>query len=122
MAPVPSAHAAVRGRDRWCDSLKRGTAEQWIKEGKQAVKMTWLSCHRFRSNEVRLWLSVIAYNLGNLWRRIALLPLRIVSQCREQARRMYYGAVFEIKSLLAMVVSVGPESKGKDFVAPAGGG
>lgn len=33
---------------------KRGTAEQWIKEGKQAVKMTRLSCHRFRSNEVRL--------------------------------------------------------------------
>jgi hypothetical protein len=32
---------------------KRGTAEQWIKEGKQAVKMTRLSCHRFRSNEVR---------------------------------------------------------------------
>ena len=55
---------------------KRGTAEQWIKEGKQAVKMTRLSCHRFRSNEVRLWLSVIAYNLGNLWRRLAL-PLRV---------------------------------------------
>ena len=51
---------------------KRGTAEQWIKEGKQAVKMTRLSCHRFRSNEVRLWLSVIAYNLGNLWRRVVL--------------------------------------------------
>jgi hypothetical protein len=33
---------------------KRGTTEQWIKEGKQAVKMTRLSCHRFRSNEVRL--------------------------------------------------------------------
>jgi len=30
---------------------KRGTAEQLIKEGKQAVKMTWLSCPRFRSNE-----------------------------------------------------------------------
>jgi hypothetical protein len=30
-----------------------------------------LSCHRFRANEVRLWLSVIAYNLGNLWRRLA---------------------------------------------------
>ena len=55
---------------------KRGTAEQWIKEGKQAVKMTRLSCHRFRSNEVRLWLSVIAYNLGNLWRRLAL-PKRV---------------------------------------------
>jgi hypothetical protein len=55
---------------------KRGTAEQWIKEGKQAVKMTRLSCHRFRANEVRLWLSVIAYNLGNLWRRL-VLPTRI---------------------------------------------
>jgi hypothetical protein len=33
---------------------KRGTAEQWIEESKQAVKMTRLSCHRFRSNEVRL--------------------------------------------------------------------
>ncbi len=30
------------------------------------------NCHRFRSNEVRLWLSVIAYNLGNLWRRLGL--------------------------------------------------
>jgi hypothetical protein len=55
---------------------KLGTAEQWIKEGKQAVKMTRLSCHRFRSNEVRLWLSVIAYNLGNLWRRL-VLPKKI---------------------------------------------
>ena len=51
---------------------KRGTAEQWIKEGKQAVKMTRLSYHRFRSNEVRLWLSLIADNLGNLWRRLVL--------------------------------------------------
>jgi len=51
---------------------KRGTAEQWIKEGQQAVKMTRLSCHRFQANEVRLWLSLIAYNLGNLWRRLVL--------------------------------------------------
>jgi len=51
---------------------QRGKAEQWIKEGKQAVKMTRLSCHRFRSNEVRLWLSILAYNLGNLWRRLTL--------------------------------------------------
>ncbi len=50
---------------------KRGTTEQWIKEGKQAVKMTRLSWGalgaRFRSNEVRLWRRPIAYNLGNLW-------------------------------------------------------
>jgi hypothetical protein len=38
--------------------------------------MTRLSCHRFRCNEVRLWLSVMAYNLGNLWRRL-VLPRRI---------------------------------------------
>jgi hypothetical protein len=51
---------------------KRGTAEQWIKEGKQAAHWTRLSCHRFRANEVRLQLSVLAYNLGNVWRRLVL--------------------------------------------------
>jgi len=35
-----------------------------------------VSCHRFRSNQVRLALSLLAYNLGNLWRRLAL-PRRI---------------------------------------------
>jgi hypothetical protein len=49
---------------------KRGTAEQWIKEGKQAAHWTRLSCRRFRANEVRLQLSVLTYNLGNLWRRL----------------------------------------------------
>ena len=53
---------------------KRGTAEQWIKEGKRATHWTRLSCHRFRANEVRLQLSVLAYNLGNLWRRLVLPP------------------------------------------------
>src|ERR1035438_2438189 len=38
--------------------------------------MARLSCHRLRSNEVRLWLSVMAYNLGNLWRRL-VLPKKI---------------------------------------------
>lgn len=46
---------------------KRGTAE-----GKQATHWTRLSCHRFRGNEVRLQLSVLAYNLGNLLRRLGL--------------------------------------------------
>ena len=57
---------------------KRGTAEPWIKDGKQAAHGTRLSCHRFRANEVRLQLSVLAYNLGNLWRRL-LLPKHIHS-------------------------------------------
>jgi len=71
---VTNLETDSRGVVRFYD--KRGTAEQWIKEGKQAVKMTRLSCHRFRSNEARLWLSVIGYNLGNLWRRL-VLPRRI---------------------------------------------
>jgi hypothetical protein len=29
----------------------RNTAEQWVKESKQAVALTRLSCHRFRTNE-----------------------------------------------------------------------
>ena len=33
-----------------------------------------MSCHRFQANEVRLQLSVLAYNLGNLWRRLVLPP------------------------------------------------
>jgi hypothetical protein len=44
---------------------QRGTAEQWIKEGKNAVKWTRLSCHDFVDNQVRLQLFVLAYNLGN---------------------------------------------------------
>ena len=39
--------------------------------------MTRLSCHKFRSNEVRLWLTIIAYNLGNLWRRLVTAEQRI---------------------------------------------
>jgi hypothetical protein len=31
----------------------RGTAEQWIKEGKHAVRWTRLSCHDFDDNQVR---------------------------------------------------------------------
>ncbi len=51
---------------------RRGTAEQWIKEGKYAVRWTRLSCHGFDANQVRLQLHVLAYNLGNFLRRIAL--------------------------------------------------
>ena len=40
------------------------------------MKITRLSWHRFRSNQVRLALSLLAYNPGNLWRRLAL-PSRV---------------------------------------------
>ena len=50
----------------------RGKAEQWIKEGKYALNWTRLSCHRFVANQVRLQLFILAYNLGNFLRRLAL--------------------------------------------------
>ncbi|MEA3368727.1 MAG: IS1380 family transposase, partial [Planctomycetota bacterium] len=50
----------------------RGTAEQWIKDGKNAVKWTRLSCHDFVDNQVRLQLFVLAQALGNFLRRLAL--------------------------------------------------
>jgi hypothetical protein len=50
----------------------RGLAEQWIKEGKYALNWTRLSCHRFVANQVRLWLFILAYNLGNFVRRLGL--------------------------------------------------
>jgi hypothetical protein len=39
---------------------KRGTCEQWIKEGKSAIKWTRLSCRTFASNAVRLQLPALA--------------------------------------------------------------
>ena len=50
----------------------RGTAEQWVKEGKYALNWTRLSCHKFVANQVRLSLFILAYNLGNFLRRLAL--------------------------------------------------
>ena len=50
----------------------RGTAEQWIKEGKNALHWTRLSCRVFRDNAVHLQLFALAYNLANLLRNFML--------------------------------------------------
>jgi hypothetical protein len=50
----------------------RGTAEQYIKEGKGAIKWTRLSCRTFAANAVRLQLHALAYNLGNFMRTLAM--------------------------------------------------
>ena len=47
-------------------------AEQWIKEGKSAVKWTKLSCRTFKDNQTRLQLFALAYNLANFLRRLAV--------------------------------------------------
>jgi len=51
---------------------QRGTVEQYIKEGKNAVVWTRLSCRRFAANAVRLQLHALAYNLGNFLRTLTL--------------------------------------------------
>jgi Transposase DDE domain group 1 len=51
---------------------QRGTREQHIKEGKNAIKWTRLSCRAFAANAVRLQLHVLAYNLGNFMRTLAI--------------------------------------------------
>jgi hypothetical protein len=50
---------------------QRGTAEHWIKEGKNAINWTRLSCRSFTANAVRLQLHALAYNLGNFLRTLA---------------------------------------------------
>ena len=71
----------------------RGTAEQWIKEGKNAVKWTKLSCRAFKDNQARLQLFALAYNLGNFLRRLALpKPLRHWSMTILRERLIKIGA------------------------------
>jgi hypothetical protein len=55
---------------------KRGTCEQWIKEGKNTLTWTKLSCKRFKENEARLKLFLLAYVLGNFLRTL-VLPKKI---------------------------------------------
>jgi hypothetical protein len=51
---------------------RRGTCEQYIKEGKNAIKWTRLSCRTFSANAVRLQLHALAYNIGNFLRTLAM--------------------------------------------------
>ena len=51
---------------------QRGTAEQWITEGKNAIKWTRLSCRIFAANAVRLHLHALAYNPGNFMCTLAI--------------------------------------------------
>jgi hypothetical protein len=51
----------------------RGTAEEWIKESQNAVKLTRLSCHDFKENQVWLQLLALAYDFGNFLRQRVLL-------------------------------------------------
>jgi hypothetical protein len=67
---------------------RRGTCEQYIREGKNAIKWTRLSCRTFAANAVRLQLHALAYNLGMCGRPlprkripVLMLPGRVQNMC-----------------------------------------
>ncbi len=75
LAVLAAADGQLVGKDALLDQVwarERGTAEQPIKEGKNAITWTRLSCMRFAANVVRLQLHVLAYNLANFLRTLAL--------------------------------------------------
>jgi hypothetical protein len=59
-----------RGIVAFCN--QRGTREQYIKESKDAIKWTRLSCRTFAANAVRLQFHALASNLGNFVRMLAM--------------------------------------------------
>src|SRR5262249_26252275 len=65
-ASVVLARLASRSATAAC-----GTCEQWIKEGKGAIKWTRLSCRTFAANAVRLQLHALASNLANFLQTLA---------------------------------------------------
>jgi len=72
---------------------KRGTCEQWIKEGKGAIKWTRLSCRTFAANAVRFQLHALAYNLGNFLRTLATPePIKDWSLTRLKEKLIKIGA------------------------------
>ena len=56
----------------WHFTISAVRQKQWIKEGKNAVTWTRLSCHNSKANAVRLQLHALAYNLANFLRALAL--------------------------------------------------
>jgi Transposase DDE domain group 1 len=87
----------------------RGTAEQWIKEGKNAIRWTRLSCRRFKDNQTRLQLFALAYNLGNFLRQMAL-PREVkhwsLTTLREELIKIGAKVVSRSKSLTFQMAEV----------------
>jgi hypothetical protein len=74
------SHAVVRFYNQ------QGTAEQWIGEDKPAVKMTRLSCHLFRSNEVRETVAWVTFGPSAAKQDRQLVADELVATVREDRR------------------------------------
>lgn len=53
---------------------KRGTMEKYIKEAKNGFRLDQMNSHSFQVNEVRMMLSLLAYNLTNWLRTLSFPP------------------------------------------------
>jgi hypothetical protein len=96
---------------------KRGTCEQWIKEGKGAIRWTRLSCRSFAANAVRLQLHALAYNLGNFLRTLATPePIKDWSLTSLKEKLIKTGA--KIVSHGAMSLSRWPKSPFRELSLP----
>jgi Transposase DDE domain group 1 len=96
---------------------RRGTAEQWIGEGKHAIKWTRLSWRKFRANQVRLQLHALARNLANFLLTLALprsiahrsLTTLRVMLVKIGARRVHHGhyVTFQMAEVAVSARTVG---------------
>jgi len=88
---------------------QRGTAEQYIKEGKHALKWTRLSCHSFKANDVRLQLHALGYNLANFARTL-VLPNSIadwsLASMRERLIKIGAKAIRHARSIILQLAEV----------------
>lgn len=88
---------------------RRGTAEQYIKEGKYALKWTRLSCRSFKANAVRLQLHALAYNLANFLRTL-VLPAAIadwsLTSLRDRIIKIGAKAVRHARSIILQLAEV----------------
>jgi Transposase DDE domain group 1 len=88
---------------------RRGTTEQWIKEGKNAVNWTKLSCRRFRDNAARLQVFALAYNLANFLRQLVLpKPIQgwTLTTLREKLIKIGAKVVTHAKSVIFQLAEV----------------
>lgn len=88
---------------------RRGTAEQYIKGGKYALKWTRLSCKSFKANEVRLQLHALTYNLANFLRTLVLPNLIAnwsLTSLRDRMIKIGVKAVRHARSIILQLAEV----------------
>jgi hypothetical protein len=71
---VTNLEVAFSPKDIVRSYQKRGTMENYIKEAKNGFRLDQMNSHSFQVNEVRMMLSLLAYNLTNWLRTLAFPP------------------------------------------------